>query len=301
MKQKLKKNKLIMKIYYSIISIKWKIYYFISPTLLTKKLYKQNFKRNLDLKNPKTFNEKIMWLKLNYYKDDAKIKQCIDKYNVRNYILEKNLSDILNELYGVYNDPDDINFDMLPDRFVLKCNNGSGFNLIVKNKNELDIENTKQIMKKWLKSNYEIKYAEIQYKGIKKLIICEKYLEDDITDYKFFCFHGKPKFLYVSSGLGEKKCVKMQYYDLNLNSLNVKREGYISDTNPKLKKPKNFSKMIEIATRLSEDFPFVRVDLYNIDGKVYFSELTFVPTGGLMKIEPEKYDYIWGTYLNLNK
>lgn len=151
-----------------------------------------------------------------------------------------------------------------------------------------------------MKEDYTLKYAEVQYKYVKKKIICEKLLDNDIIDYKFFCFDGKPKFLYVSKGLNDKneKKPEMCYYDCNWNKLNVIREGYV---NPKeeFKKPKMLNKMLEISKDLSKDFPFVRVDLFNVNEKIYFSELTFIPTGGVMKVEPEEKDLEWGKLLKI--
>lgn len=151
-----------------------------------------------------------------------------------------------------------------------------------------------------MKKNYTLEYAEVQYKYIDKKIICEKLLDDDIIDYKFFCFGGNPEFLYVSKGLNDKKDKKpeMCYYDCNWNKMDVIREGYV---NPKIdfEKPKMFDEMIKISKDLSKDFQFVRVDLFNVNDKIYFSELTFIPTGGVMKVEPKEKDLEWGKLLKI--
>ena len=297
--EKNKMNQIKSSIYNIIISQRNKIIYKISPVLLSKILFKETFKESLNLKNPKTFNEKIMWLKLYYYRNNKKVKDCIDKYKVREYIEKKELKEILVKLYGVYNDSNEIDFEKLPKSFVLKSTSGSGNNLIIENKDEININEVKMTIDKWKKEEYEKKYGEVQYEGIEKRIICEEYLGDNITDYKFFCFNGEPRFLYISTGLGKKENLCMEYLDMKFNSLNIKRKGYNNFTN--LQKPSNFEILVDYSKKLSKDFPFVRVDLYDIDNKIYFSELTFVPTAGLMRINPEKYDLIWGEYLDINK
>ena len=299
MKEKLKNIEYIKKSYYFILNLERKILYYISPVLLTKVLYKKAFNKKLNIKSPQTFNEKIQWLKLYYYNDNKLVKNCIDKYEVRKYVKSKGLENILVKLLGVYDSENDINYESLPKKFVLKSTSGSGNNIIVDDKTSISKEKIIKTLKKWKKDKYEVHYAELQYKGIPKRIICEEYLDSKIIDYKFFCFHGKPKFLYVSSGLGKHENLKMDYLDMDFKSLGISREGY--SNNLEIEKPKNFKEMIEIAKKLSIDFPFVRVDLYNLNGKIYFSELTFIPTGGLMKINPKKFDKIWGTYLDLSK
>lgn len=277
-----------------------KILTIISPTIASKHLYRKNFKRKLDLKNPRTFNEKIMWLKLNTYYNNSVITNCVDKYRVREYIEKAGHANILNTLIGVYDNAEEIEWDNLPKQFVLKCNFGCGYNIICKDKDSLDEKTTKKTLNGWMKKNYTLEYAEVQYKFIKKKIICEVFLEDNIIDYKFFCFNGKPQFLYVSSGLGEKdeSRHKMCYYDCNWNKLNIVRAGYEL---PEIdfEKPKNFDEMLKISRDLSKEFPFVRVDLFNVKDKIYFSELTFVPTGGVMKIKPEAKDFEWGELLKI--
>ena len=290
----------VKNIHANLSKINMKVLTIISLKIASKHLYKKNFKRKLDLKNPKTFNEKIMWLKLNTYNNNPIITQCVDKYRVREYIENKGYKNILNDLIGVYDNANQITWKDLPEKFVLKCNFGCGYNIICKNKKDIDEGTTKKILNKWMKENYTLKYAEIQYKDVKKKIICEKFLEDDIIDYKFFCFNGIPQFLYVSSGLGEKNenCHKMCYYDCNWNKLNIARAGYqLPDKD--FDKPKMFDEMMKISKDLSKDFPFVRVDLFNINDKIYFSELTFIPTGGVMKITPEEKDLEWGNLLKI--
>lgn len=269
------------------------------PKSASKYLYKKVFNKKLNLKNPETFNEKIMWLKLNLYYKNSIITKCVDKVMVREYVKEKIGDSILVPVIGIYNDEKEIDWSKLPKQFVLKINTGCGYNIICKNKENLDEQEVKKTIRKWMKEEFYLKYADYQYRWVKKKILCEQFLGENIRDYKFFCFNGNPEFFYISEGLGEHENTKMGYYDINGNDLGVKREGYEVITKENAKIPVNFDDMIEISKKLSEDFPFVRVDLYNIDGKIYFSELTFIPTGGMMKVKPEKYDEIWGKMLKL--
>ena len=167
-----------------------------SPELTSRIYYRMKFKKKLELKNPKTFNEKLMYLKLNEYENNELIVKCADKYRVREYIKDCGLENILNDLIGVYDNVDEIDFEKLPNSFVLKCNNAAGFNLICEDKSKLDIKKAKKKLKKWMKTDYWKYVAEMQYKNIEKKIVCEKFLESKdgraIKDYKIYCFNGKP-------------------------------------------------------------------------------------------------------------
>ena len=272
----------------------------ISPTLDTKLKYRSSFKKKLNLKDPKTINEKILYLKLNdYYKNDL-ITECADKYAIRNYLKRKNMEFLLPKLYGVYDNANDINWNDLPDSFVAKCNHGCGYNIIVKDKSKLNLEEARKQLNRWLKDDWW-KSGEVQYKFIKKKIIIEEYL-GDIETYKFYCFNGIPKVMYVSSNeWKEGICYKdeyLDYFDMNFNHLNCTLKGHKNNPN-KIEKPSNFDEMVEISSKLSSDFPFVRVDLYDVNGKVYISELTFCPTNGFMKLKPEYVAEEWGELLKL--
>ena len=301
LKEKLKSNKFILEKYKKYIEKKIDILSVVSPKSASKYLYKKVFGKKLNLKKPTTFNEKIMWLKLNTYYKNNKITDCVDKVKVKEFIKEKGYEKIVVPNIAIYNNTKEIQWDELPNSFVLKCNFGCGYNIICKNKSKLSETETKKTLEKWMKEEFYTKNAEVQYKYVDKKILCEKFLGEDIKDYKFFCFNGEPKFLYVSSGLGEHDNPKIGYYDLQLNELNIKRDGYEILKKEELEIPKNFEEMIEISKGLSSEFPFVRVDLYSINDRVYFSELTFVPTGGVMKIQPERYDKLWGELLNIEE
>lgn len=253
----------------------------LSPKLNTKARYKQVFKKKLDLKNPTTFNEKLLWLKLNNYIKNPLVFQCVDKYAVREYIKECGCEETLNDLIGVWDDAYDIPWETLPERFVLKWNFGAGYNIICKDKSKLDKEETLKKLKKWGKARYWLSHSEMQYKYVPKKIVCERFLEDDqhetIPDYKVYCFHGKPLAIFVMTGRGKE--VHTMFFDAEWNKLaNTKKYGNITED---IEKPQCLEQMLRVSEKLSKPFPFVRCDYYLVGGKLYFGELTFTPAGGL--------------------
>lgn len=256
------------------------------------------YKPNID--NPQTFNEKMQWLKL--YNQDPLLTKCADKYLVRDYIKEKISEEYLIPLIGVYNNPDEIDFDTLPNQFVLKVNWGSGQNIIVKDKSTLNIEETKQKLNKWLEphSNHYYYSFEYAYKNITSKIICEKYIQqpnDDLYDYKFFCYNGEVKNLFVVSN--RKNDLYVDFYDINWNKLPFKRK-YKNSQNG-IEKPDNLEKLIKLAEITGKGFPFARVDFYNVNNKIYFSEVTFYPGNGMEAFEPIEWDYKFGELIKLPK
>lgn len=186
-----------------------------------------------------------------------------------------------------------------PERFVIKCNHGCGYNILVADKEKIDLNGAIKQLDIWMKEDFWKTYCEPQYKDIERHIIVEEYLGDDIQTYKFYCFNGRPKVLYISSnGEDGEKDLYLDYYDMGWNWLPISLRGH-EHAKEKAMKPKNFEKMVEVAAGLSSEFPFVRVDLYNVDGRIYFSELTFLPTGGNMKLEPKSVLGEWGSWLQL--
>lgn len=253
-----------------------------SPKLTSKIYYETKLKKKLNLKKPVTFNEKLMWLKLNEYEHNELITQCADKYKVREYVKKCGCNEILNELIGVYDNVDDIDFEKLPDKFVLKCNHAAGYNIICKDKSKLDINKTKKQLKKWMKSNYWKYVAELQYKNIDKKIVCEKFLDSKdgnaIEDYKIYCFNGKPLFCMVCI---ERNLGKPKYYfmDRDWRLMRINPAGINAPDNFKIDKPACVEKMYMYAEKLSKPFKFVRTDFYDYNGKIIFGELTFTPAG----------------------
>lgn len=275
---------------------------FIPDKPMIKLQYRISQKRKLNLKNPQRFTEKLQWYKL-YHRDPLMV-QCSDKYMVREYIASKGLEEILVPLYGVYDRAEDINFNDLPGKFVLKTNNGSHTNIICEDKSKLDIEITKKTLNEWINAWDGKMGREWAYHDIKPKIICEKFLEKDesgdLVDYKFFCFNGEPFSLYVIVERFLADGIKLGIFDTKFNQLPYKRAD-IRKVTSNISKPKNFDKMVRIAEILSKDFPHVRVDLYNIDGEIYFGELTFYTAGGYQKYGPDDFDFIMGKEFILPK
>lgn len=253
---------------------------------------------NLD--TPKSFNEKLNWLKL-YYKDPLMTK-CVDKITFKDYIKETLGDGYTVPLIKVYNSPEEINFEELPNQFVIKSNCGwGGLQVcIVKDKNSVNIDNLKAQANNWILdwNNYFYQSFEWDCKDITPKIMVEEYIEQmdgQVYDYKFFCYNGEPKNLFVAADRFQNK--SFNFYDLDWNLLPFTRL-YPNSKYP-LKKPKNFNKMVELARKLSKPFPFVRVDLYEIGNKVLVGELTFFPGGGVEPFTPVEWDYKLGEMLKL--
>ncbi len=231
----------------------------------------------MNLKNPADFNEKLMWLKLNW--KNPLIVQCADKFEVRDYIIKCGFLDLLPDLYGVYEKPDDIEWDKLPEKFVLKCTNGCGCNIICHNKKELDINDALSMLGKWIKSRYVFEALELHYDKIIPRIICEEFIQtsDGLlpNDYKIYCFNGEPKITLVCTDRNTN--LKLKFMDLNWNEMDIGNEAFLNKEVPR--KPKWFNEMINVSRELSRPFPFVRIDFYDRDDKLIFGEMTFTPAG----------------------
>lgn len=269
----------------------------LSPKLATCLMYYGCFHKFPDLKNPQNINEKIQYLKLNTYNHNPVITQCVDKLRVKKYLYDRDLESIVPQMLGSYCLPEEVrrHWNEYPQKFVIKCNHGSGYNVLVTNKDTADIDEIIARLRRWMKEDFWRNYCELQYKCVEKAILVEEYLGDDILHYKFFCFHGMPRFLYVSDGVKDEF---VEYYDMDWNKLPLTLKGY-EYRDETVEKPQTFDEMVAISKKLSKDFPFVRVDLYDAGGRVYFSELTFVPTGGMMQIHPPEVLNEWGKMLNL--
>lgn len=274
---------------------------FISDKKAIKKFYKKKSGgRELDLDNPKRFSEKIQWYKL--YGRNPLMKICADKNAVREYISEQGYSSLLNEQYGVYSNVDDIDFDALPNQFVIKAAHGSGWNIIVKDKSKLNIKHAKMMMRSWLKQDTSWSGREWVYRNMPRNIVIEKYLEDEtgeLRDYKFFCFNGYPRFMQLEIGRNTVNNIR-NFYDVDWNLMPFGKE-LPYDLKLNVEKPKLFEEMKNIARNLCQPFQFVRVDLYQANGKIYFGELTFFPAAGVPDFIPDKYDVIVGNMWKLEK
>jgi hypothetical protein len=238
--------------------------------------YGRTYKKFLNLKSPRYFGEKIQWLKL--YGNLDKYGRYVDKYEVRDVVKQKIGEKYLPVLYGIYDDPGDINFKNLPQKFVLKSTSGSGNNFICTDKNKLNVKKTIKLLNKWMKFDYYKHTKEIQYKDIKQRIICEEYLEDEsgsLRDFKFHCAYGKIFMIEVHSDRFSDH--KENYFDPDWNDYGIicKLKSL-----PFMEKPKNLDEMKAISKILSNDFNYVRVDLYTIKNRIIFGEFTFTPANG---------------------
>lgn len=254
--------------------------------------------KNPNLKKPKTFNEKIQWLKL--YNRNPEFSAMVDKYEVKKLISEKIGEEYLIPTLGIWDKIEDIDFDSLPEQFVLKCTHDSGGLVICKDKRELDIEAAKRKIKSSLDTNYYWHGREWPYKNVKGRIIAEKYMVDEsgveLKDYKVFNFNGEPKLIQVDFNRFIRHTKNI--YDTEWKYLDV-AINYPTDPDVEIKKPECLDKMLELAKVLSRNHPFLRTDFYVINGKIYFGELTFSPGSGFMKITPESFDLKMGSWITL--
>lgn len=262
--------------------------------------YLRKFGREIDLDNPQTFNEKLQWLKLNYR--NTLYTKLVDKYEVKDYIAGKIGEQYVIPTLGVWESFEDIDFNSLPDSFVLKCTHDSGGLVIVKDKSRFDKEAAKKKIDASLKNNYYYQSREWVYKDVKPRIIAERYLEDsktgELRDYKFFCFDGEVKAMFIATERQkEGEEVKFDYFDADFNHLPFKQEHENAAVIPE--KPVCFDEMKKLASVLSQGIPEVRVDFYEVDGKVYFGEMTFFHFGGFMPFRPEEWDYTFGSWITL--
>lgn len=256
----------------------------------------------LDLKNPRNFNEKIQWLKL--YNRNPEYTRMVDKFEVKQYVAPIIGTAHIIPTIGVWDDPDKIDFDRLPDQFVLKCNHNSGTGMyICKDKKNLDIKAVKRGLRKGLKENYFRCFREWPYKNVKRKIIAEPFMKDgvnpELRDYKFFCFGGVPKLCQVISDRSVHE--KIDFYDMNwirqrgLIGLNLAAQNSEMD----IPCPVSFKEMKIMAEKLSANIPFVRIDFYNINGRAYFGEITFFPASGFGKFKPEIWNERIGNWVKL--
>jgi len=265
--------------------------------------YAHRWKLDVNLENPTTIQDKLFWL--NFYDQDIRKSRCADKLLVREYAKEKLGFDINIPILKVYDSVDDINLDELPDKFVIKCNHGSSMNIVVKDKSSFDFEKAKDKLRKWMSIDYALyNHYEFHYHDIQHKILIEEYKEDlktnELRDYKFSCFNGVPKVMCAITNLF-KHNETTNYYDMDFNPLtDMSLIYHPANYNVQIDKPKGFEKMIEYATKLSQDFKYVRVDFFSINGDVYLSEMTFTPHAIIwLRFNNPKYDLELGNMLNI--
>lgn len=266
-----------------------------------KKAFKIRMGSSLDLDNPKTYSEKLQWLKLHDRK--TVYTQMVDKYEAKIYAEKLIGSEFIILTLGVWDSFDEIDFDKLPNQFVLKCTHDSGGLVICKDKSKFDFKKARKKIKSCLKHNYFGAQREWPYKNVKPRIIAEEYLEDESThelrDYKFFAFDGEVKALFIATERSGKDETKFDFFDSNYNHLPFINGHPNADVMPE--KPSQFELMKELASKLSKGMPQLRVDLYEVNGKVFFGELTFFHWSGMTPFVPEQWDYTFGDWINLTK
>lgn len=272
----------------------------IPDSIYLNLMYFKHFGKFPNLRNPQTYNEKLQWLKLHDRRDEY--STLVDKYEVKKYV-----ADIIGEEYiipslGVWDNANDIEWDTLPDQFVLKCNNDSGGVIIVKDKLQLNIPKTIEFLNNRLRKNGYWYGREWPYKNVKPKILAENYMEDistqELRDYKIFTFNGKAKALFIATDRQAKdKETTFDFYDTSFNHLPI-TNGH-PNAKIKIKKPENLEKMLELAETLSKGIPHVRVDFYDVNGKIYFGELTLYHWSGFVPFEPNEWDVTFGSWLSL--
>lgn len=276
----------------------------ISPVINTRYWYWRRFHKKLDLENPQTSNEKILWLKLNTYRDNPLVEMCADKCSVRDYVRKCGYEDILIKTYGIYDDVNQIPWEQLPNKFVIKSNYGCALNFICEDKSKLDIKEVQKELSNWKKDMQHLRYSEMQYSKMKRRYLCEQYLDTNtgcsLDDFKVYCCNGKPTYVMVCVGRSNIEDPKFYYFDSNgAFKREFSQDGLNAPENFIYNIPEGWDKMINCAENLSKPFPFVRCDFYILSGKVYFGELTFTPCAGLDKDKLYIVDKLIGEQIKL--
>lgn len=283
----------------SVILTPFNIFYKINKVAEIKTIFLLKCGYKLNLKNPKTYNEKIQWIKLN--EKNPLMTKCCDKYAVREYVESKGCKEILNELIWEGFRPEDIPFDSLPKKCVIKVTHGSTFNIICTDTSKLDREEVIKKCNKWLKAKFLEAYGEWFYGVEKPRVIVEKYLDDStgrLRDYKVYCFNGVPRYIGVDSGDGKKGTHYKDIYDTNWNLMKGYEMAYPT-SGVALEKPEALDDLLRYASILSSDFLHARTDFYIVDGKVIFGEITFSNSAGFGRVEPKEFSIKMGDYLKL--
>lgn len=272
-----------------------------SDSFFIKLFYRERMGIHLNIKEPKTYNEKLNWLKLHYR--EPIMTTLVDKYEVKKYVSEKIGKQYIIPTYGVWDSFDEINFDKLPNQFVLKTTHDGGGVVICHNKNEFDISSAKNKLNKHLKKNHFNHAREWPYKNVKPRIIAEELLIDtalnELRDYKFFCFNGEPKLMSLYLNRQSNEPTRRSFFNMDFEPYEFYQVGIPYLIEEKLPKPQEFDKMIELAAILSGGFPHVRVDFYNVNGQIFFGELTFYHASGTSRFIPNEWDRKIGDWLVL--
>lgn len=274
------------------------IFRFLPDKTALKIQYKNRFLKKLDLKDPKTFNQKLQWLKL--YNRDPQHTKMVDKYEAKKIAARMMGEDHIIPSYGVWNSFDEIDFDALPNQFVLKCTHGSGDVVIVKDKSKMDMESAREKITRSLRKNYYKIAREWPYKNVPPRVLAEAFMEDEsggLKDYKTYCFNGTAKIMMIASDRFSEKQTRFDYFDRDYNWLDLTWGSMYSETKPS--KPELFDQIMELASSMSTGIPHVRIDYYVINGKIYFGEFTFFDGAGFEAISPEEWDEKMGSWIKL--
>lgn len=275
----------------------------LSPKFAVRTLYRIYHHKKLNLKNPTGLDEKIQWMKINYYKDNELVMQCADKYRVREYVKNCGCEEILVPLINNYHHANEINWEDLPEKFVLKWNFGCGGNVVCPDKNKLDIEQTIRDLNKFEKMKFHLIAAEPQYDFKDKRIVCEQFIETEDghspVDYKFYCFNGEAKYVLCCIGRGEQQKPSFYFFDRNWQLQRLNKMGKAAPEGFTIPKPEGMDQLFDYAEKLSKPFPFVRADFYLEKGKAYFGELTFTPAGGFDRGRLPETDQLFGNMVHL--
>ena len=271
----------------------------VSAEAFLKRMYRICMGRELDLAEPRTYTEKLQWLKLYDHRPEYTV--MVDKYAVKQYVAEKIGEEYIIPLLGVWDRAEDIDFAALPERFVLKTTHDSGSYVVCKDKSKLDIPAVRKRMAKFLKRKYYDGNREWPYKNVRPRIIAEAYMEDsrygELRDYKFFTFGGEPRVLYIAQGRGRGEPTVADFFDMDFNHLPFTIDHDTAPVPPE--KPEGFERMKQLAAKLSRGTPQLRVDFYEVDGRVYFGEMTFFHCSGMEAFHPEQWDRTFGDWVTL--
>ena len=264
--------------------------------------YKYITHHKLDWKSLNRYTEKLQYLRLYVYPKWDLVSKCAGRVGVREYVKEQGYDELLIKTVGIFDKFDDIDFDKLPNQFAMKCSHGCAMNYICFDKSKANIPELRKKFNKWLKTNYGKKTVELHYSKIKPQIIVEELLLEDgklPTEYKIHVFNGKAKNLYVVTSRGVD--IRYNNYYIDWTPFDGSQFNGWRKTDYQLKKPSNFDEMVKVAEVLASPFPFVRVDLYNVNGKIYFSEMTFTPAKGTLILDDDKCDFEMGEWLDISK
>ncbi|MGM9874073.1 MAG: ATP-grasp fold amidoligase family protein [Bacilli bacterium] len=290
---------------------KFKRFFAVSIRNIVKAISKKKYielqyqyitKHKLNFSHPKRYTEKLQYLRYYVYPKWDEVSTCAGRYGVREYIKSLGYEDSLIPIYGVYDKFEDIDFSKLPNKFAMKCTHASGFNYICFDKNEINIKELKKKFHKWLKTDYGKKTVEYHYSKIKPQIIIEELLLENgelPIEYKIHVFNGIAKNLYVVTGRGKDIRYTQKYIDWT--PFDGSQFNGWKKSDEQLEKPSNFDQMVEMSENIAKKFPFVRVDLYDVNGKIYFSEMTFTPAKGTLILDDDAIDFVMGEWLDISK